>query len=58
LKPPTLTRELIHHRQYHTRKEAMPEIFEYLEEFYNQQRRTSTLDYHSPAEFEATAAAA
>jgi putative transposase len=54
----TLKRELIHHRQYHTREEAKQEIFEYLEVFYNRQRRHSTLGYRSPAEFEARAAVA
>lgn len=54
----TLKRELIHHRQYHTREEATQEIFEYLEVFYNRQRRHSTLGYRSPAEFEARAAVA
>ena len=53
-----LKRELIHHRQYHTREEAKQEIFEYLEVFYNRQRRHSTLGYRSPAEFEARAAVA
>jgi putative transposase len=54
----TLKRELIHHRQYSTRDEAKREIFEYLEVFYNRQRRHSTLGYQSPAEFEARAAVA
>jgi transposase InsO family protein len=54
----TLKRELIHHRQYHTREEAKQEIFEYLEVFYNRQRRHSTLGHRSPAEFEARAAVA
>ena len=54
----TLKRELIHHHQYQTREEARQEIFEYLEVFYNRQRRHSTLDYRSPAEFEARAAVA
>lgn len=54
----TLKRELIHHRQYHTREEAKQEIFEYLEVFYNRQRRHSTLGYRSPAEFEARTAVA
>ena len=54
----TLKRELIHHRQYHSREEAKQEIFEYLEVFYNRQRRHSTLGYQSPAEFEARAAVA
>ena len=54
----TLKRELIHHRQHHTREEAKQEIFEYLEVFYNRQRRHSTLGYRSPAEFEARTAVA
>lgn len=54
----TLKRELIHYRQYHTREEAKQEIFEYLEVFYNRQRRHSTLGYRSPAEYEAKAAVA
>jgi transposase InsO family protein len=51
----TLKRELIHPRQYRTREEARQEIFEYLEVFYNRQRRHSTLGYQSPDEFEAMA---
>jgi transposase InsO family protein len=54
----TLKRELIHHRQYRTREEATQDIFEYLEVFYNRQRRHSTLGYQSPAEFEARVAVA
>ena len=49
----TLKKELIHHRRYRTRAEAKPDIFEYIEVFYNRQRRHSTLGYRSPAEFEA-----
>jgi transposase InsO family protein len=52
----TLKRVLIRHRQYHTREEAKQEIFEYLEVFYNRQRRHSTLGYQSPAEFKGRAA--
>jgi transposase InsO family protein len=54
----TLKQELIHHRRYRTREEAKQEIFEYLDVFYNRQRRHSTLGYQSPAEYEATAAVA
>ncbi len=54
----TLKRELIYHRRYATRAEAQQEIFEYIEVFYNRQRRHSTLGYHSPAEYEARAAVA
>lgn len=48
----TLKVELIHDRHYHTRQEARAEIFDYIEVFYNRQRRHSALGYLSPAEFE------
>ena len=51
----TLKVELVHHRRYLTRDEARQDIFEWMEVFYNRQRRHSTLGYRSPAEFEATA---
>ena len=54
----TLKRELVYQRQYATRSEATQDIFEYIEVFYNRQRRHSTLGYQSPAEFEARVAAA
>ena len=54
----TLKRELVHQRQYVTRDEAKQEIFDYIEVFYNRQRRHSTLGYHSPVEYEARAAVA
>lgn len=54
----TLKRELVYHRRYTTRNEAMQEIFEYMEVFYNRQRRHSTLGYRSPVEYEARAAVA
>ena len=54
----TLKRELVYHRRYATRNEATQDIFEYIEVFYNRQRRHSTLGYHSPAEYEARTAVA
>lgn len=54
----TLKVELIHTRQYHTRQEARAEIFDYIEVFYNRQRRHSVLGYRTPAEFEKMAIAA
>lgn len=54
----TLKRELVYHRRYVTREEAKQDIFEYIEVFYNRQRRHSTLGYDSPAEYEARAAVA
>lgn len=54
----TLKVELVHPRHYHTRQEARAEIFEYIEVFYNRQRRHSALGYRTPAECEAMALAA
>ena len=39
----TLKSELVYLRRFQTRQEAKNEIFEYLEGFYNRQRRHSTL---------------
>ena len=47
----TLKNELVHHRRYATRYSAMAEITEYIEIFYNRQRRQSRLGYLSPAAF-------
>ena len=49
----TLKRELVYYRRYATREAATRDIFEYIEVFYNRQRRHSTLGYDSPAEYEA-----
>jgi putative transposase len=48
----SLKKELVHHENYQTREEAQASIFEYIEVFYNRQRRHSTLGYQSPAEYE------
>ena len=48
----TLKRELIYRRTWPTRNEAAMAIHEYIEVFYNRQRRHSTLDYASPADYE------
>jgi putative transposase len=48
----TLKMELIYWENYQTRQEAIANIFEYVEVFYNNQRRHSTLNYLSPREFE------
>lgn len=48
----TLKTELVHHRQYRTREEARQEIFEYIEVFYNRQRRHSTIGYQTPMGYE------
>ena len=48
----TLKNELVHHRRYRTRREAIQEITEYIEIFYNRQRRQARLGYLSPAAYE------
>lgn len=48
----SLKKELVHHEDYQTREEAKASIFEYVELFYNRQRRHSTLGFKSPAEYE------
>ena len=47
----TLKNELIHHRRYRTRAQAIQEITEYIEIFYNRQRKQARLGYLSPAAF-------
>ena len=39
----TLKTELVHHEAYATREEARQSLFEYIEVFYNRQRRYSAL---------------
>lgn len=48
----TLKTEHIYFESYHTREQAKASIFEYVEVFYNRQRRHSTLGYVSPVAFE------
>jgi putative transposase len=48
----TLKNELVHHCDFQTRDEARAAIFEYIEIFYNRQRRHQTLGYLSPVQFE------
>lgn len=47
----TLKSELVHHRRYGSRQEAIREITEYIEVFYNRQRRQARLGYLSPAAY-------
>jgi putative transposase len=49
----TLKTELVYHENYATRAEARLSIFEYIEVFYNRQRRHSAIGYQSPESFEA-----
>ena len=47
----TVKTELVHHRRYRTRVEAEREIREYIDLFYNRQRRQARLGYLSPAAY-------
>lgn len=48
----TLKQELVHHRHYGSRREAVQDITEYIEIFYNRQRRQARLGFLSPVAFE------
>lgn len=52
----TLKTELVHHEDYRSRSEAKASIFEYIEVFYNRQRRHSHLGQVAPLAFEKAAA--
>jgi putative transposase len=49
----TLKKELIHRRSWPTKAKLRTEVFDYIEVFYNRQRRHSTLGQLSPTQFEA-----
>ena len=50
----TLKTEAVYHEHYATHEQARQSIFEYIEVFYNRQRRHSALGYLSPEAFEAS----
>ncbi|MDB6043834.1 MAG: family transposase [Gammaproteobacteria bacterium] len=50
----TLKTELVMHCDYRTRDQARASLFEYIEVFYNRQRRHSTICYEAPLAFEAS----
>ena len=52
----TLKTEEAQEKPYQTRAQARRCVFDYLEVFYNRQRRHSRLGFHSPARFEELAA--
>lgn len=54
----TLKTELVYRMKFKTREEAKRKIFEYIEIFYNRQRRHSSLGDQSPLDFENTVALA
>jgi len=47
----TLKNELVHHYHYRTREEAIKQITEYIEVFYNRERRQKRLGYLSPVAY-------
>ena len=49
----TLKSELVMHEDYRSHEEAKQSLFEYIEVFYNRQRRHSYIGYLSPSEYEA-----
>jgi putative transposase len=49
---PTMKTERTSRRVYQTRDQARADVFDYVERFYNQRRRNSSLDYLSPLDFE------
>jgi transposase InsO family protein len=51
----TLKQELVYTMDFITREQARLALFEYMEVFYNRQRRHSTLGYVSPVDFELAA---
>ncbi len=54
----TLKTEVVYQQRFATRRDARQAIFEYIEVFYNRQRRHSALGYLSPITFEAQHAVA
>ena len=48
----TLKKELIHRRSWPSKAELRTEVFDYIEVFYNRERRRSTLGQLSPSEYE------
>jgi len=48
----TLKSDLIDRRSWPDKAELRTAVFDYIECFYNRQRRHSSLDYHSPTEYE------
>jgi hypothetical protein len=48
----TLQKELINRRSWATKAELRTEVFDYIEVFYNRERRHSTLGQRSPADYE------
>ena len=52
----SLKAEWVDHEDYRSRADAKRSLFEYIEIFYNRQRRHSYLGYVSPVEYERASA--
>jgi putative transposase len=50
----TIKKELVHRQSWPSRRDLSSAVFDYIEAFYNRQRRHSTLGYLSPKEYENT----
>ena len=48
----TLEEKLVHRHSWPTRRELQNAVFDYIETFYNRERRHSTLGYLSPEQSE------
>ena len=48
----TIKKELVHRHSWPSRRDLSSAVFDYIEAFYNRQRRHSTLGYLSPEEYE------
>src|SRR5712691_11817587 len=48
----TLEKELLRRRSFRTKQEARTAIFDWIETWYNRERRHSRLGYRSPAKYE------
>jgi putative transposase len=46
----SLKTEMVHRTKFRTRREARAALFEYIEIFYNRQRRHSSIGYRTPAQ--------
>jgi transposase InsO family protein len=53
----SLKTELVMHCDYKTRDQARTSLFDYMEVFYNRQRRHSTINYVAPLAFEESTSA-
>ncbi len=48
----TMKTEMVYHKEFKTKSEAKLAVFEYIEGWYNRQRRHSILGYLTPCQYE------